>query len=458
METTMKIQQLFLTTLLTGGILVGCGGSANDTNNAAPDDNLSVRLELPDSLTGGTAANNKGIAAKIGQVAVAGRGGTGEPCAFIGPEDDNDPFRNGYDTTRFLVSTMATWTCVADLLIDLADVIAHDGIIVESDNDTLASDYESDDPTHYSITDDSDTQVTVRMYYGYDRANPPVPTDIPDFYVSWSQTSDDIVQGRMIINANGINGANQNSDDPALMRMDFDFDADQRSADMFLQFNGDNQWAEGFRIQITKDLNASPLAQVFTARGLIKMAGQFFPVPGITETPNIQFYTVSDLLGNGAAIEEVQDFSLPLLLNFFLDNHLGNYLFTKTDLYFFEGDQDWEYIYKTVTSSEYRDGRNTPATGGSWLPFDPSLDMIINALSLANSYFTGNQCAIIGDDCNDLLNAVFLDGFAGQEQNQGSDPMDWRSDALNNANYLSSIYPNDIDWDGAFDQSFTPTP
>lgn len=452
----MQSKSLFITLLIAAGILTGCGGTSDDTSSPA-DDNFSVQLQLPDSLTGGSASNSpRGVANKIANVALASKGSTGEPCSFIGHEDKDDPFRNGYETSRFLISTMATWTCVADLLIDLAAVLEHSGNILETDNDTLAADYEADEPTHYSITDTSDTQVTVRMYYGFSRAVPPLPTDPSQFYISWNETSEDIVEGKMIIDITTIDQQENNEDDLSMMRMDFDFDQDQRSADMFLRFEDDNIWADGFRIQITKDLNASPLNQVFTARGLIDMTGQFFPVAGISETPQIQFYTVADLLGNGATIEEVQDFSLPLLLNFFLNNHLGDYLFSKQDVYFFEADQDWEYINKEISSSEYRGSRNTPATGGSWIPFNPSIDMINTALSLPANYFSNGQCENIGDSCNEFLNAVFVDGFSDQEQNQGSDPMDWRSTALDNAVYLSSVFPNGINWDGAFDQTFTP--
>ena len=84
------------------------------------------------------------------------------------------------------------------------------------------------------------------------------------------------------------------------------------------------------------------------------------------------------------------------------------------------------------------------------------IDMINTALSLPASYFSNGQCENIGDDCNDFLNAAFVNGFSDQEQNQGSDPMDWRSTALDNAVYLSSVFPNGINWDSAFDQTFTP--
>lgn len=452
----MSFKSLLIPALLTAGILAGCGDSSN--NNGVPaEDNLSLGMQLPDSLTGGSDVNSpRNIANKIAGVALAGKGGTGEPCSFMGHENKDDPFRNGYETSRFLISTMATWTCVADLLIDLAGFVEHDGVIRETDNDTAAPDYEADDPTHYSITDSSDSQVTVLMYYGYSRAVPPLPTDPSQFYISWDQASEGMIEGKMIIDISVIEPESDNEDGLAMMRMDFDFDQDQRSADMFLRFDDDNIWADGFRIQITRDLNANPLEQVFTARGLIEMAGQFFTVAGISETPDIQLYTVADLLGNGATIEEVQDFSLPLLLNFFLNNHLGDYLFTKRDVYYFEDDQDWDYINKTISSSEYRGSRNTPVTGGTWLPFNPSIDMINTALSLPAGYFSAGQCENIGDDCNALLNAVFENGFSDQEQNQGTNPMDWRSVALDNADYLTSVYPNGIDWDGAFDQTFTP--
>ena len=338
----MHIKTNIITLLLTAGLISACGESTEDSISS-PGENLSVRLQLPDSLTGGSAANSsRTVAGKIAGVAVASKGGTGEPCSFIGHEDKDDPFRNGYETSRFLISTMATWTCVADLLIDFAAVVDHSGNIQETDNDTMAADYEADEPTHYSITDVSDSQVTVLMYYGYSRAIPPLPTDPAQFYISWNETSQEIVEGKMIIDINVIDEQDNNEDNLSKMRMDFDFDENQRSADMFLQFDENNIWADGFRIQISKDLNTSPLGQVFTARGLIEMSGQFFPVSGITETPDIQFYTVADLIGNGATIQEVQNFSLPLLLNFALDNHLGDYLLNKRDIYFFEADQDWE--------------------------------------------------------------------------------------------------------------------
>lgn len=443
---------LFITSFT---LLAGCGSSSEE-NMDTGSDTFSIDMQLPDSLTGGTVTQARPVAFKSLSSAFANRASTGEPCAYMGIEDDDDLFENGYKTTRFMVSTMATWTCIADLIIDIADTIEHDGTLVESDNDTQAVDYDPSEPTHYSITDDSDSQTTARMYYGYDRANPPTSESVPEFYISWNETSEDVAQGRMIISPDQMNGDNVDPEDPVNMRMDFDFDENSRSADMFLQFDENNQWADGMRIEIVKDLNASVLGQVYTARGMINMKDQFFNAENISEIPDIQFYTVSDMLGNGAAIQEIQDMSLPLWLNVFENNNLGNYLFTKTDNYFFDNDSDWEYIFKNITSATYRGGRTTPETGGTWLPFNPSQDMIIIALELDNGYFTGDQCGELESSCTGLLNAVFKDGFAEQEQNQGQDPMDWRSTALDNATFLGSVYPNGQDWTGAFDLEFTP--
>ncbi len=172
------------------------------------------------------------------------------------------------------------------------------------------------------------------------------------------------------------------------------------------------------------------------------------------EIPDVHIFTVSDAFGNGAALAEFRDISVPLIVVEDPLNHLGNYLFDKDDIYFFEDDGDWEWIYKTIEDAVYRGSRNTEATDGS--DEDPSLDMIVTWLDLDADYFTGSKCAAVDDDCIDLLNAVFEDGFAEQEPNQGSDPADWRSTAIADPDYLPSVYPNGQNWNGAFDFSFTP--
>ena len=453
-----------VTTLLLSSLLVACGdeqGDATTLNTGKPDLNLAI----PASLTGGSASSVPSLAksaetvVNVSSSIKMAKAGTGQPCAYLGNEDKGAPFHNGYETSKFMISIMASWTCIADLLIDVSGFVPHNGEIIETENDNNSADFEADEPTHYSVSDDSDTQVTVRLYYNYSRSQPPVTGEEAQFYVSWNETENGNVEGRMIIDGAGVDWDNNDSDDPSMMRMDFIYTESQQTADMFLQFDDNNAWADGFRITMLKDLETNPLLKVFEARGLINMKAQFAPANNISEIPDVHLYTVSDALGNGASIAEFRKLSLPLELNTDLGNHLGNYLFSKKDVYYFEHDMDWEYINKTVPFAEYRGERTTPETGGTWLPFDPSLDLIITALSLDNDYFTGTKCALIGDDCIDLINAVFefTGGFAGQEENQGADPLDWRSTEISNADYLTTVYPNGINWTDAFEHSFTPT-
>lgn len=448
-----KQHYLYPIILLSAGLITACNESGEGAGSAGSvQENLSVDLKIPTSMTGG-----KVVLASRSEAGTQSRG-TSEPCSFIGNDDDDDIFRNGYETSKFMVSAVATWTCVADLLIDISSFVPNDGNIYETDNDNNSADFDSDEPTHYSVTDDSDTQTTIRLYYNYSRSLPPIVGEDPQFFISWNEAEDGEIEGRMVIDGTNVNPDDRNSDDPVNMRMDFSFNDVQKSADMFLHFDSNNFWADGFRIQVTKDLAANPLQKVFVARGLLNMKAQFLPVSGISEIPEVSVYSVSDSFGNGASVAEFSDISLPFPLNNNTGNYFGDYIFTKTDIYYFEDDMDWDYINKTVTSSEYRGSRTTPVIGGTWIPFDPSLDVIVSGLALDTDYFTGSKCAVIGDDCNALFNTInsFIDSFAGHEQNQGTDPMDWRSTALATPDYLETVFPNGTDWTGAFDFSFTP--
>lgn len=443
---------VWLPLTLSAVVLAGCGGGSQDEEQPSSSAPSFVSLDLPDSLTGGTVTSNKPQSAVS---AITAQSAGDVPCAYIGVDDD-DPFRNGYQMTKFMVSAAATWSCIADLLIDVAEaqIVPHDGVIHETDNDTSADNYDPDDPTHYSVTDDSDTQTTIRLYYGYDRENPPLMGSDPQFFISWVENANGEAEGRLIINGTEIDPENRNADDPTWMRMDFNFSPEQKVADMFLRFDEGNQWAEGFRIRMTKDLTANALDQVFTAQGKIEMKAQFIPVDGVDELPFLDMYTVSDKFGNGGAVANFIDVTLPLQIN--ETNHLGNYLFNKDDKYVFDLDGDPDWIYKTFSAATYVGGRTTPATGGTL--DNPSLDMIAGYLLLGDTYFDSN-CNAVQTDCAEFLNAVynFSGDEWGQEPNFGTDPMDWRSMAIASPEYLDSVYPNGVDWTGAFDFTFTPT-
>jgi len=443
---------LWLPLTLSATLLAGCGGDSSDTPQSTQQASSFISMNLPDSLTGGTVASNSTTAVVT---AASQQSGGGVPCLYVGVAD-NDPFRNGYQMTKLMVSAVATWSCIADFLIDLAEaqVVPHDGVIHATNNDTASADYKPDDPTHYSITDDSDHQTTVRLYYGYPKDAPPVMGEDPQFFISWVENASSEVEGRMVINGIGINPQGHKADDPTWARMDFHFTPDQKLADMFLRFDDGNPWADGFRIRVTKDLTAPSLGQVFTAQGKIKMKAQFMPVQGVNALPSLEMYTVSDKYGNGAAVANFVDVTLAFPLND--HNHLGNYLFTKQDNYAFRADGDPEWIYKLFTAATYEGGRTTPATGGTVT--DPSLDMISGYLWPGQANYFDTSCNDTNTDCVDLLNAIFtFDGQNwGQEPNMGSQPVDWRAAAMATPDFLQSVYPNGMDWSGAFDFSFTP--
>jgi len=437
-----SIKSLFI------GITLGASalflGACNEEQTASPkSDAIQLNLELPDSLTGNATPAAKALTFRAA--------GTGEPCAFHGNENDN-PFVNGYEMTKFMTSVVATWTCISENIIAIVDFLPHDGKIKEGDNDFSSENYDADEPTHYSVTEHADHQITVRTYYGYDRAAPPTDETAPDIFVSWLSGENGDIDGRLIIQTGRI--PKDKAEDPDRMRMDFTFTAAEKRVDMYLAFD-ESPWANGFRIQVVKELAANPLTQVFTAKGLMDMNRQFLPNVSSGELPDLKMHTVANAFGKGAAAASLNNVALPITFN--LDNFFGEYIFDNDDRYFFDADGDYDYIHKSIVASTYTVARNTPETGGSW-PNDPSLDLIRDKGALAADYFiTPGLCADIGDSCNELLNAFFENGFGDQEKNQGELPDDWRATALAKPDYLESVYPLGFEsWDGVFEPTFTP--
>ena len=447
-------------------VLSACNHSEDEATPAAAAPGLSIDMQLPASLTGGkqTSVLSNSLAMKAAQAVTVRSHGTDVPCTYVGA-DEEDPFRNGYEMSKFMLSVVAAWTCISDTVIDVVadENIPKDGSIIATDNELDAIDYDPEDPTHFSVSSDNNTRSTVKFYYGKAH-DADLSTADPGLFLAWDGLEHDDVQGRLVIDIKGL-VAPHNPKDPVQMRMDFDHSPVQKQAKMYLRFADEHEFANGFRIDVVKDLTARASAHVYTAQGLIDMTAQFSPAPGITETPKLKMYTVSDRLGEGAAIALMEDVALPLELvppiNNEPGNHLGNYRFNKTDRYFFKADQNsmepWDYIFKEVTSAEYRGGRTTLEQGGSWDPFNPTLDLIRLAFGLPDTYFKENECGTEGTSCLDFLNALFEDGLEGQEQNQGVLPSDWRADAIADADYLSQVYPDDVNgWDTVFEMSFTP--
>lgn len=443
--------------LLSASLLfLGACNKGDDTGPAAVDNSISLDLKLPNSLTGGKTSSNSSQTL-IRALKTVNGGGADLPCAYVGSDHDN-PFDNGYEMTKFMLQIIATWSCVADTIINVVDnpLIPHDGSIIETNNVYGSATYDGDEPTHYSVSQDNSRQTTLRLFYGYDRMTPPSADSKPGVYLSWDGLEDDDVQGKMIFDLDGLTPVNRDPKDPVRMRMDFSHDAVQRSASMYLEFDANNPFANGFRIDVTKDLKANLTQHVYTARGLLDVKAQFLPVASISELPQLRMYTVADAFGEGAAIAEMKDVSLPLMLDALTNNNLGDYLFSKVDQYYFDADQNktqaWDYIHKEVTMAEYRGGRTTQEDSGS-----PTLADIRGFLGLSNSYFIGSECGDLYSNCVDMINAIFQAGYANYEQNQGQLPNDWRAAAIAQAQYLPSVYPDgQSDWSMAFEMSFTP--
>ena len=445
----IALKKLSFGLALSAAIVLGGCQSSDNTDTATTGTELSLDLELPSSLTGSSQAVTSNLRSATSSTTIRS---VGEPCAYQGA-DDEDPFQNGYRMSKFMISAVATWTCIADTLIEVAAHVPHDGEIYETENDLSSDIYEDDEPTHYSVIDDSVTQTTVRLYYGYDRSTPPSPGDDAQFFISWDERVQGNFTGRLIIDATSINLSERKEDDPVAMRMDFNFNQTQKLADMFLRFDNNNEWAKGMRIEVSRDLTAHSLEQVYLARGLVDVKRQFIAVSEISEMPLLRMYTVADRLGKGAAIADLEDIGLELPLGpVFSNENLGAFLFNKTDRYFFEDDGDWDYINKAITRAAYKGGNTTSEA------INTTIEGHFVSLGLLSGGELDECLASNGNNsgCVDLFNAIFEDGFADQEPNQGFDPQDWRSLAVENRIYLESVYPNGTDWDGAFDQVFNP--
>ncbi len=104
-------------------LVVACGTNDGDSDSDDSDTsiNLTLDMELPESITGGRMLTASGFDVQRAT-------DSDLPCSFLGSEDD-DPFRNGYEMTKFMVSAIAAWTCIADTLIDIAATVDHDGEI-----------------------------------------------------------------------------------------------------------------------------------------------------------------------------------------------------------------------------------------------------------------------------------------------------------------------------------------
>lgn len=435
--------------------LAGCKDDATITNPRPPD----VDMNFPESLTG--AETSPAALTAPAAIRIANDTDTrsvhGKPhCIFEG-EGANDPFQNGYLMTRFLVSTVASWMCVTDFLVN--EVAAFN---FPTDGSIFAIAPNPSDPgapTGISITLDSATQSTTRLYFNSD-------TTTPGLYVSWN-TNGGTTQGKLVLADGLINDLSSvDLNEPDGMRLDFTFTTTSQVADMFISFPPSHPNVNRFRIMVTRDLNTANLP-IFTALGRLEANKQFDPryVAGVSgpTLPSLLMYTVSDANGNGAAIASFTDVGFTLDLTGFILGHFGHYLFSKVDKYFFNDLLAAEWVVKDFTTAILQDITNPPRNAS--VGNETTVEGILTGIS--PGYFASN-CRTNGANCQALFDALFDQDNYGQEANTGTDPGDWRSaiiagvEANGTADYLQSICPGDaascaFNVTDVFAQSFTPT-
>ena len=395
----------------------------------------SINMSLPTTLTG-TASASASMAP--GGVSYAEGGPS---CNFDGNgSGDTDPFRNGHTMSRFLVSMTAQWMCFGDWM--MTAVMAM-GWPIDGAIQTIPEDADDpDSPTGISITQDSATQTTIRLYWNNE-------TTTPGMFISWN-TNGGTTTGRLVLGSVFMNDGGADANAPERMRMDFTIVEDvQQTADMFLSFPTASSAFTGFRTEVVKDLEDDSVI----ARAKMDMKAQYGSDAGmdaaISATPVYNVYTIADSAGAGAAIANMSDIGIGLDGGG-VNQHLGYFLFTKTDKFFFNASGTSEYVNKAISPAVYVDGRTATTF----------LTNVETALTLPGGYFSGT-CNATTTDCTLLFNTMFDDpNFGGQEQNSGTDPGDARSTTINavtSTSYLSSVYPTgSTSWDGVFDMSFTP--
>ncbi|MCZ6842053.1 MAG: hypothetical protein O7G32_04390, partial [SAR324 cluster bacterium] len=224
---------------------------------------------------------------------------------------------------------------------------------------------------------------------------------------------------------------------------------------------GNSSGISGFRIQVTKDLDPTQYP-TFTALGRLDMGAQFDSnyVAGVSGAtlPTLLMYTISDVNGIGAAIASFSGAGISFDLSSVLLGHLGHYLFTKDDRYFFDGQLQAEWINKDFTVATFQDSAaRTTNTGNLGI-----IESFLASQGLPAGYFAAS-CNATGDNCEALLDAIFAGGGYGHEANFGSDPGDQRStiiNAIGAQDYLGSVCPGDVASPcpvETFDHTFTPT-
>jgi len=351
-----NVMKWLLPFALVALLFIGACSDDNTTATTTTTDTPTVDMSFPSALTGGESSSGaltNALAAVTGEDNIETRTSDGAPhCSFAGAGSGQDPFQNGYVMTKFLVGMVAEWMCMTDFLIGAVSTMS-----IPADGSILTIPEDPDDsgaPSGISVTTDSATQKTIRLYWNSDNTT-------PGMYFSWN-TNGASTQGKLVITAAMMNDSND-SNAPNGMRLDFSLETASQTADLFLGFPAGNSMSvSGFRTQVTKNLDSSA-TPVFTALGRMDMSGQFMSgfdtaIPG-TPPPTMLIYSVSDTNGEGAAIASFTNVGISFDFTSSSLGHLGYYLTTKTDKYFFTSAGASQWINKSFTSATFEGGRTS---------------------------------------------------------------------------------------------------
>ena len=381
--------------------------------------------------------------------------GSGDPVCHFAGQDEPDALRNGYVMTRWLVGTVAAWTCFSDFLGHIAVVLVNAGYIPPDGTVVAITDPNSkpDDPTAISVLR-SGTQTTVELYF-HDNVD-------PGLFLSWDNGGGSL-SGRLVVLTDHVSvdpseNLNIDAEAPTHLRVDFTRGGGVRTAKMFMafdpygQYNGSdwtwfNPWATGFRVDAEKTLGNG----WFDIKGIIAAKAQpdsGYPGP---EKPQIKMATVSNWAGKGGSVARVVDAGLGLRID--PNEFIGYFRYDKDDTYYFLANGTPEYVNKSVTSADYLAGTE------AYTDYDDALvDTALSTIIPAGT--TGDCKAGVAGACVTFLDALFDLGPWGYDSAVGIDPpVDNRSAALASPAFLTQTTPDDKaagDWTDVFDLSFTP--
>jgi len=474
---------VFAAGLITAGCLPTEEAKEATKDISAP----TMTLDLPVSLSGvvtadeSTTQNTKSIP----NISAVYRNSdtNSDPNAC---EEHFDPEANfledGYNMTRFLVGLSQQQSCFADFI--MGSVVAQAGPWMNEGVITLPINEEDPgSPSHVKVSSSNDT-VEVWLYFTDAETDLPTDTSLLEkLYLTWTGTGDNIQGQFFMVNL----PLNQNDPDaPSGVRLDFTRTATSAENKIYLKLRDTHSGGmQGFRVDVRKDGVGEDAT--YYASSLIAFSDQPFPnFPAGLDNPNFAASAVVDATGLGASIATFQNFGITLEgdndQNGVIDTaqnefDLGAYQFDINDKIYFDPSLN-DSALTTPYIEQISEWRNKSVSNSSYvadhvraIPSPDSQFSILNCLegdvlcdyngngvldedsgellgwNLGVGYFT-NTCgddALVTSNCDTFINHLFSDNTFGSLtlNSTGTEPADWRRNALSDLTQLTSVHPDD---------------